>query len=85
MFYDHGPTPAKPEQNAIYIPSPARVTASEPRHLGIGGIGRHIDKALMAARIVEAGGDQAPHAEPAHVAEVHRLARRLLFLCHWRI
>jgi hypothetical protein len=24
---DHGPTPAKPEQNAIYIPSPARVTA----------------------------------------------------------
>jgi hypothetical protein len=40
----------------------------ERRHLGIGGIARYVDEALMSARVAEAGGDKMMHTKVAHVA-----------------
>jgi len=54
--------------------------AGEGRHLGIVGIFRHVDEALMSAGIAEAGGDEMMHAEMAHVAQRHRRTLRVLGL-----
>jgi hypothetical protein len=51
----------------------------ERRHLGIGGIARYVDEALMSARVAEAGGDKMMHTKVAHVAQRHRLAGLFVF------
>jgi hypothetical protein len=42
------------------------------------GIARHVDDRFVAARVVEAIGDEVMHALPAHVGEVHRRAGRMV-------
>src|SRR5215467_13796316 len=42
--------------------------AGKARHLGIVRVLRHVDQALVAAGIVEAGGDEALHPKMPHVA-----------------
>ena len=64
-------------------PAAALHPAFEPRHLGLDRIARHVDQRLMAARVVEAEGDQVLHAQLAHVAERHRRAGfASLVRCH---
>jgi hypothetical protein len=46
-------------------------------------IAKHLNQCVMAARIIEARGDQPLHAERAHVAEGHRRAG-WVFHC-WKI
>ena len=58
-------------------PAPPASGADRPPHftrllnhgIGIGRIARHVDQRLVAAGVVEAGGDQVLHA--AHIAERH--------------
>ena len=52
--------------------------AGKGRDFGVVRVFRHVDQALVSARIVEAGGDEALHTEVAHVAEGHRGAPRLV-------
>ena len=40
--------------------------AFEPRHFGLGRIARHVNQCLMAAGVVEAGGEQVLHTLVAH-------------------
>jgi hypothetical protein len=54
---------------------------TKPRHFGIVRVFRHVDQALVAARIVEAGRNEPLYAEMAHVAERHRGAGWVLG-CH---
>jgi hypothetical protein len=54
--------------------------ACERGHFNVIGIARHVDQALVAARIVEAGRDEPLHAEVAHVAERHRRDGRVFLI-----
>jgi hypothetical protein len=56
--------------------------AGKRRYFNVVRVFRHVDQALVAARIVKAGGNEPVHAKAAHVAKCHRLSGRVSLLSH---